>query len=52
VGVVLLVGHDHRTWGRQQVRRAAALHGIAFTDDLITIVNTGRRPARLPGETS
>lgn len=52
LGAVLLAGHDNRRWGREQVRRAAAAHGIPFTDDLITIVNSGRRKARLPGESS
>jgi len=52
LGVVLLVGHDHRAWGRQRVRRVAALHDIPFSDDLITMINIGRRPARLPGERS
>ncbi|MGI4896384.1 MAG: hypothetical protein ACRYF3_14855 [Janthinobacterium lividum] len=52
LGAVLLAGYDSRAWGRRQVRTAAAAHGIPFTDDLITIVNSGRRGARLPGETS
>lgn len=52
VAVVLLAGHASRRWGRDQVRRAAARHGIPFTDDLIAAVNSGRRSARLPGETS
>ena len=52
LGAVLLAGHENRLWGRQQVRRAAAAHGIPFTDDLITAINSGRRKARLPGEAS
>ncbi|WP_380171972.1 hypothetical protein ACFEMC_22205 [Kineococcus sp. DHX-1] len=52
LAAVLLAGHDHRLWGRKQVRRAAARHGIPFTDDLVTLVGSGRRPARLPGEHS
>ncbi|MEW1957497.1 hypothetical protein [Kineococcus sp. NPDC059986] len=52
LGAVLLAGHDNRLWGRQQVQRAAAAHGIPFTDDLITAINSGSRKARLPGEVS
>lgn len=52
LAAVLLAGHDDRLWGRQQVRRAAARHGIPFTDDLVNLVSSGRRPARLPGEHS
>lgn len=52
LAAVRLAGHEHRLWGREQVRRAAARHGIPFTDDLVTLVGSGRRPARLPGEHS
>jgi hypothetical protein len=52
LGAVLLAGHENRLWGRQQVQRAAAAHGIPFTDDLITVINSGQRKARLPGEAS
>ncbi|GAB3457747.1 hypothetical protein AB1207_17170 [Kineococcus endophyticus] len=52
LAAVLLAGHDDRLWGRRQVRRVAARHGIPFTDDLVNLVSSGRRPARLPGEHS
>lgn len=52
LATVVLAGYENRRWGREQVRRAAARHGIPFTDDLITVISTGRRKPRLPGESS
>ena len=49
---VVLAGVEHRRWGREQVRRAAAQHDIPYTDDLLTLISTGRRRPRLPGERS
>lgn len=52
LAAVLLVGQENRRWGREQVRRAAARHRIPFSDDLIADADSGRRKARLPGESS
>ncbi|PRY15321.1 hypothetical protein [Kineococcus rhizosphaerae] len=52
LATVVLVGVPARRWGRLQVRRAAALHAIPFTDDLLQLIETGKRRPRLPGEMS
>lgn len=52
VAAVLLAGDEARAWGRLQVRRAAARHGVPYTDDLVQLIASGRRRPRLPGERS
>lgn len=45
-------GRHRRAQAREQVRRAAAQHGIPFTDGLVQLIASGRRSPRLPGERS
>lgn len=47
-----LWGRFRRAEAREQVRRAAARHGITFTDGLVGLIGSGKRMARLPGERS
>lgn len=52
VAAVPLWGRHRRAAAREQVRRAAARHGIPYTEGLVQLIGSGKRLARLPGERS